>query len=240
MSKLERLNRHGTRRHFTTAGIAWGHEHRHAPGRAESEAQQQQQQARKRAHLRDGSADSEVDPRGLAQRGDVGAIARRGRERQRRRWRGVPLGRPPSPRRDGREGGREWEGSRRRKATGADEDGCGGSECRIRRYAYAITASRPHSRDAARWGPLLPAARWVSSLSLLQRSGVPATRRQSEASLDACTPESSWTNGQRRRDPRHQWRSNHDEDRHILVPQPEGGEGSGLTESGRIEKRRGW
>jgi hypothetical protein len=64
--------------------------------------------------------------------------------------------------------------------------------------------------------------------------------RQREASLDACTPESSWTNGQRRRDPRHQWRSNHDGDRHILVPQPEGGEGSELTESGRIEKRRGW
>ncbi|CAD6268837.1 unnamed protein product [Miscanthus lutarioriparius] len=34
--------------------------------------------ARRRAHLRDGSADSEVHPRGLAQRGDVGAIARGG------------------------------------------------------------------------------------------------------------------------------------------------------------------
>ena len=118
MSKLERLNRHGTRRHFTTAGIAWGHEHRHTPGRAESEAQQQQQQG---DELTCGTV-------ARIRRSTPGARSARGcrrhcagREQQRRRWRGVPLGRTP-PRRDGREVVEPWMGSGRGVGDGRRPD----------------------------------------------------------------------------------------------------------------------
>ena len=55
-----------------------------------------------------------------------------------------------------------------------------GVESRIRRYAYAITASwsHPTSRDAARWGPLRSHGRGWGLLScwLLQRSGAESAR----------------------------------------------------------------
>jgi hypothetical protein len=52
--KLDSVNRHGTRRGLL---LVWEHEHRDAPGGERGAA------AKRQAHLRDGSAGSEVDPR---------------------------------------------------------------------------------------------------------------------------------------------------------------------------------